>query len=189
MKYDYEVDPDPPTAAATVLRRLAPVLDLGCAAGGLTHLMRTLRACMVTGVEVDLVAAARARWRELDLRVGDVRDPAFQAALEAEGPFGQVVCADILEHLPDPESVLTAARAGWHRGRLASLDGQHGLRAGVGGACGRPAAAPRPRTPGPHAPALLHRSSVYKWPGGNSSGRPCKRSGGRSGAARVLADR
>ncbi len=113
MKYDYEVDPDAFTAAATILRWLpegARVLDVGCAAGGLTRLMRDLKGCRVIGAELHPEAAAQAHDRGLDVRVGDVRDAAFRATLAAAGPFDRVVCADVLEHLSDPEVVLVAAQ-------------------------------------------------------------------------------
>lgn len=115
MKYDYDIDPDAPTAAATVLRWLpegAHVLDVGCAAGGLTRIMRDRRGCHVTGVEIDPSAAAAARERGLDVLVGDVRDPAFRATVGEHGPFDRVVCADVLEHLTEPGAVLSAV-AGW----------------------------------------------------------------------------
>jgi len=81
------------------------VLELGCATGYVSKMM-TANGCSVTGVELDEQAAETSRSVCTKVITGDAGDP---AVLEQAGTgFDVVVCGDILEHLPDPETVLTA---------------------------------------------------------------------------------
>ncbi|HEY7560870.1 MAG TPA: glycosyltransferase [Gaiellaceae bacterium] len=74
------------------------VLDLGCAAGAVTHFLSTF-GCEPVGVDAEPVAIEHARKRFPDLRfeVADVRDLPF-----ADGSFDKAVAADLVEHLDDP---------------------------------------------------------------------------------------
>jgi 2-polyprenyl-3-methyl-5-hydroxy-6-metoxy-1,4-benzoquinol methylase len=85
------------------------VLELGCAAG---HVTRALvdQGCTVVGVEYEETAAALAREIAEEVLIVDL----FQAenltkALDGR-TFDVVYAGDVLEHLPDPAGVLTAAR-------------------------------------------------------------------------------
>lgn len=91
------------------IRRLPPgrrLLDLGAAGGHLGRAVRD-RCAYVAGVEPDPGVPEASRegyddWRRTDaLNAGDWAEP-----------FDVVVCADVLEHLPDPERLL-ARIAGW----------------------------------------------------------------------------
>lgn len=81
------------------------VCDFGCGAGVLGRaLLDEGLASSVIGVEHEPVAAERAADRLTSVIVGDVRD-----ALDAIPPqIDAAILADILEHLPDPASFLSA---------------------------------------------------------------------------------
>jgi predicted TPR repeat methyltransferase len=80
------------------------LLDLGAAGGHLGRAVRS-RCSYLAGVEPDRSLPPSARdgyddWRAVD---------AFGAG-DWERPFDVVVCADVLEHLPDPASLLARIR-------------------------------------------------------------------------------
>jgi len=85
----------------------ARVLDVGCAGG---YLAAPLSAAghLVIGMEPDTVAAETARTHCAEVVVGDFERAEDRAALA--GPFDAVLFGDVLEHLRDPWSALTAAR-------------------------------------------------------------------------------
>ncbi len=98
---------------ASVVRRLLPpqgrVLDIGCGSGGLLATLAG-RAGFRAGVELSTVAADQAQ---------KVADQIINAPVPAHLPFPPasfdvVVCADVLEHMPDPGPVLAWA-ATWCR--------------------------------------------------------------------------
>jgi methionine biosynthesis protein MetW len=80
------------------------VLEVGCSTGYMSRVMAD-RNCIVTGVEVDVEAAERARIycqdvHIVDLNVRDWIDNLPKAA------FDVVLLGDVLEHLVDPWKVL-----------------------------------------------------------------------------------
>ncbi len=111
-KADIYVHADNDVVASTV-RSLLPsggrLLDIGCGSGALLASLAGF-AGFRAGVELSKVAAERA---------ATVADHVVNAPVPADLPFPPasfdvVVCADILEHLPDPASALTWA-ASWCR--------------------------------------------------------------------------
>ncbi|MBN1878772.1 class I SAM-dependent methyltransferase [bacterium] len=83
------------------------VLDLGCATG---YLAKALKAngCSVTGIEKDSEAAVAARSSCRLVLTGDAGDP--EILRQAGGGYDVIICADILEHLPDPWLILKTLR-------------------------------------------------------------------------------
>ncbi len=90
-----------PELVALLPAKLGAVLDVGCGAGGVGRAIRD-RASRLVGIEMDDQAAQIARQAYDEVLVGDV-----QAKLaDLEPPFDTILAYDVLEHLPDPESVL-----------------------------------------------------------------------------------
>jgi 2-polyprenyl-3-methyl-5-hydroxy-6-metoxy-1,4-benzoquinol methylase len=82
------------------------VLDVGCSSG---YLARPLvaRGCTVVGIEQDPIAAEEARTVCAEVLVGDAEtiELPFEAA-----SFDVVLCGDLVEHLRDPERLLSRLR-------------------------------------------------------------------------------
>lgn len=78
------------------------VLSVGCAAG-VTESELVNRGVKVIGIEIDHEAAALARQRGLTVLEGDVSTIDVSQVCES---FDCLVYADVLEHLPDPLTVL-----------------------------------------------------------------------------------
>jgi glycosyltransferase involved in cell wall biosynthesis len=105
----YEMKPDPESSHGKLLswlsnRQPLKVLDLGCSDGSLGHRIRSL-GHHVTGVDVAEHPG-----------VGDRLDDFVQADLDhgipdsLDGTFDLILCADVLEHVRDPQRLLTDAR-------------------------------------------------------------------------------
>jgi 2-polyprenyl-3-methyl-5-hydroxy-6-metoxy-1,4-benzoquinol methylase len=90
----------------------ARVLDVGCATGYLAAEL-SRRGCTVDGIEVDPAAAQQARAHCREVAVGDLEAPATQADVQrmlAGTRPDVIICADVLEHLRDPWTVLAWLR-------------------------------------------------------------------------------
>jgi 2-polyprenyl-3-methyl-5-hydroxy-6-metoxy-1,4-benzoquinol methylase len=87
-------------------------LDLGCGAGAFGPTLRDQGFTYVVGVEIEPQAAARAR------AIYDVvlDMPIEEALPRVEGSFDLIICADVLEHLSDPWSVVSELRRMAHAG-------------------------------------------------------------------------
>jgi SAM-dependent methyltransferase len=84
------------------------ILDIGCGEGAFAaSLKREREGVSVTGVEIDPGAAQTARAHLDRVLTGDAASALPQ--LEAEA-FDVIVLNDVLEHVPDPESLLRALR-------------------------------------------------------------------------------
>lgn len=109
LRYDKQID-DPYESTGIILRMLpigSRVLDVGCGTGSISCLMRDVRQCSVIGLEPDLARSDLARQRGIQT-LTDILRPELQPTL---GQFDAVTFTDVLEHLPDPASVLRVARA------------------------------------------------------------------------------
>jgi SAM-dependent methyltransferase len=96
---------------ASVISRLRPplgdVLDIGCGEGGSADALRAHGATSLTGVELSPEFAEVAQGRYDEVAVGSTEE--VLGAFEPES-FDVILCYDVLEHLYDPWSVLTALR-------------------------------------------------------------------------------
>lgn len=90
-----------PELVALLPAKLGAVLDVGCGAGGVGRAIRD-RATRLVGIEMDDQAAQIARQAYDEVLVGDVN----AKLADLEPPFDTILAYDVLEHLPDPESVL-----------------------------------------------------------------------------------
>jgi methionine biosynthesis protein MetW len=82
------------------------VLDVGCGTGLLGQMLAQHRSAEVVGIEPDAIRAEVAASRGMQIRVGY-----FSRRLIQElGSFDIVLFADVLEHLPNPQSVLVLSR-------------------------------------------------------------------------------
>lgn len=99
----------PPVGVATHSSEtvVGPVLDVGCAQGIIGHLIQDL-GLTVDGVE------ANAEWAQLARESGAYRDVWANLVEDAPLPpktYRLIICGDVLEHTPNPVSVLKKLRA------------------------------------------------------------------------------
>lgn len=109
LRYDVDrpLDPDEvPGIVAEMLRRGSRVLDVGCGTGTLACVLSQACSAKFVGVEPDAARAERARTRGLEVHSGYLT-PELIGQLD---PFDVVLFADVLEHLPNPQSMLLLAR-------------------------------------------------------------------------------
>jgi 2-polyprenyl-6-hydroxyphenyl methylase/3-demethylubiquinone-9 3-methyltransferase len=85
------------------------VLDVGCGGGLLSEAM-ALRGAEVTGIDMGEAAIGTARLHLLEsgLEVDYRNASAEELAAEMPGAFDVVACMEMLEHVPDPASVISA---------------------------------------------------------------------------------
>jgi 2-polyprenyl-3-methyl-5-hydroxy-6-metoxy-1,4-benzoquinol methylase len=110
-RYDFEIDLEANSVHANVVRLVGErqrVLELGCATGYMSEVMRS-RGCYVVGVELDPIMAKMAEQHLDRLIVGDLDVLDLEQELGGER-FGVIVAADVLEHLKDPLRVLRSLR-------------------------------------------------------------------------------
>lgn len=85
------------------------VLDVGCGGGILAESMAA-KGAEVTGIDMGEapLAVARLHLLESDLKVDYRRCSAESIAAEEPGSYDVVTCMEMLEHVPDPASVINA---------------------------------------------------------------------------------
>lgn len=87
------------------------VIDIGCGGGILAESMAA-KGATVTGADLAEapLAVARLHLLESGIEVEYVQASAEELADEREEQFDVVTCMEMLEHVPDPESVIVACR-------------------------------------------------------------------------------
>jgi 2-polyprenyl-6-hydroxyphenyl methylase/3-demethylubiquinone-9 3-methyltransferase len=85
------------------------VLDVGCGGGLLTEALAAAGA-QVTGIDIaeQALAVARLHLHESELDVDYIESTAEEFATERRAQFDVVTCMELLEHVPDPRSVIQA---------------------------------------------------------------------------------
>jgi methionine biosynthesis protein MetW len=81
------------------------VLDVGCSTGNFGEALQKFKGCTTVGVDINEADIAEAKARLSEAHVLDIREP---GAGDLLGTFDVVVFGDVIEHLPDPRSVLRA---------------------------------------------------------------------------------
>ena len=107
-QYHRSFDPQGQDSLAKLARLVRPgslVLDVGCGPGVLAAYLSEQRACYVDGIEGDAASAQQGARFFRSLWVADLEaeDPAM---LVAGARYDAIICADILEHLREPERLL-----------------------------------------------------------------------------------
>lgn len=85
------------------------VLEIGCASGYMSREF-TKRGCAVTGIEINPDLARKAKKYVGRTIVGDIENRSIREKLKGER-FEVMVLADVLEHLKDPEGVLSSLQS------------------------------------------------------------------------------
>lgn len=85
------------------------VVDVGCGGGLLAEAMARKRA-RVTGIDLaaELLEVARLHALQQDVPIEYLRVSAEDLAADRPGEFDVVTCMEMLEHVPDPASVIAA---------------------------------------------------------------------------------
>lgn len=87
------------------------VLDVGCGGGLLAEAMALHGAAEVLGIDLSTKALGVAELHAMDAEVSNLRYrevPVEALADEMPAAFDTVTCLEMLEHVPDPESVVRA---------------------------------------------------------------------------------
>lgn len=81
----------------------ARVLDVGCSTGNFGEALEKLKRCTVIGVDINQADISEARSKISAAHVLDITSGIGSQDL---GSFDVILLADVLEHLPDPRTVL-----------------------------------------------------------------------------------
>lgn len=107
------LDPARRSSLSVLAAFVAPgsrVLDLGTGSGTLGRHLREHKACHMLGFTVSAEESALATpWYDR-VHVGNLEQPGWSAVFEPQA-HDVIVCADVLEHVRQPEAVLREARA------------------------------------------------------------------------------
>ncbi|PAT34435.1 methyltransferase domain-containing protein [Vandammella animalimorsus] len=110
--YLRNIDDGERTSLSVLVQEIAPgsqVLDLGCGSGALGQYLHTKKQCTVDGVTFNDAEAELARPYYRQVAVANL-ELTLPSALFGEQRYDAIVCADILEHLRQPQAVLADLR-------------------------------------------------------------------------------
>jgi O-antigen biosynthesis protein len=111
-QYHRSFDPTADDSLAKIARLVRPgesVLDVGCGPGVLAAYLSEERGCWVDGIEGDRASAEYGQRYFRSLWVANLEHDDI-AGLLAGATYDVIICADVLEHLRVPESVLRSLR-------------------------------------------------------------------------------
>lgn len=106
--YDYDFDLEGNRSASRVARlvgRNKSVLEVGCGPGSQSRVFKEKLGCGVVGIEIDPARAEKARAHCRAVHVANLETDDLTTILGDE-KFDVVVCADVLEHLRTPGTLL-----------------------------------------------------------------------------------
>jgi methionine biosynthesis protein MetW len=105
------------------------VLDLGVGDGALLRYMLEHKPLDAHGLDVSPKAVAFCREQGLNVELADLNQPIVQFL---QPPYDYIILSEIIEHLPDPESLLNDLRPHVRKGLIVSVPNtgfyQHRLR-------------------------------------------------------------
>jgi methionine biosynthesis protein MetW len=105
------------------------ILDLGVGDGALLEYMMTQKAIEVYGLDVSPKAVEFCRARGLRVDLADINQPVSSWVKET---FDYIIMSEIIEHIPDPETMLLSLRPFARKGLIVSIPNtgfhQHRLR-------------------------------------------------------------
>jgi GT2 family glycosyltransferase/2-polyprenyl-3-methyl-5-hydroxy-6-metoxy-1,4-benzoquinol methylase len=91
------------------VRPRAHILDLGCGSGALGAFLAEHKQCICDGLTLSQEEARHAAPFYRQVHVADLEDCDLDS-LFGDARYDYIVCADVLEHLRQPERILTACR-------------------------------------------------------------------------------
>ena len=106
--YDYSFDLEGDRSASRVARLVGKnktILEVGCGPGSQSKVFREQLGCDVVGMEIDPARAEKARAYCREVHIANLETDDLGNFL-GEEKFDVVVCADVLEHLRNPEALL-----------------------------------------------------------------------------------
>jgi len=113
MQYDYQLNFESENNShVQIIKRVPPgskVLEMGCATGFMSHYLKEELGCAVTGVDIDPEAVEKAQAHCDRVICADVEDQGWWSELNEER-FDIITCADIIEHLKNPNLFLSTIR-------------------------------------------------------------------------------
>ena len=112
MKYDFDLIIEEDNSLSKIIKQIekkSVVLEFGPATGRMTKFLKEHLECKVYIVEIDEESAQKAAKYAEDTIVGDIEDFEWLKKWE-DVEFDYIVFADVLEHLRDPQIVLSKTK-------------------------------------------------------------------------------
>jgi 2-polyprenyl-3-methyl-5-hydroxy-6-metoxy-1,4-benzoquinol methylase/glycosyltransferase involved in cell wall biosynthesis len=102
------IDPSGSDSLAVIARMVQPgstVLDIGCSTGELGRYLTEQRECIVDGLDHNAAALALAKQYYRTAVLADLNNDPLEALIGQE-TYDYIVCADIIEHLLNPDALI-----------------------------------------------------------------------------------